>query len=129
MSILICAYAHVPGPNSATVAVESLIQSVHSQVDAVTLKAPGQSHMERVQNGRLFRVPVEGARAARRAAFCRAVKRQFDSHPYRAVQVRGPLEGLALLPLRESPSCFPDSTSPILTASPAATHGLSYTPR
>ena len=33
------------------------------------------------------------------------------------------------LPLRESPACFPDSINPIPTASPAATHGLSYTPR
>ena len=93
--VLVTAYAVVPGSSPHAAAVLGLAAALQADMDIVTLKGETLSHMERVGEARMFRVPVGiGTEQEQRETFCRAVRRQIDAEPYDVVHVRGPIEGL-----------------------------------
>ena len=68
--------------------------AVRADMDLVTLKTESLSHVERIGDARMFRVPVgEASALEQRVVFERAVARQLEAEPYDVVHVRGPFEG------------------------------------
>lgn len=64
-------------------------------MDIVSVKTENMSHIDRLGEARVFRVPVgEGNPLEQRAVFDRAVTRQLESERYDIVHVRGPFEGV-----------------------------------
>lgn len=72
----------------------AMVAAVRAEIDLVTVKTELLSHVERVGEGRMFRVPVgDGDPMEQREAFDRAVARQLEAERYDVVHVRGPFEG------------------------------------
>lgn len=72
----------------------AMVAAIRAEVDLVTVKTEQLSHVERVGEGRMFRVPVgDGEPMEQREAFDRAVARQLEAERYDVVHVRGPFEG------------------------------------
>ncbi|GAB4213285.1 MAG: hypothetical protein OHK0013_37010 [Sandaracinaceae bacterium] len=92
--ILATAFAPVPGTNPHGAALMAMVAAVRAEIDLVTVKTENLSHVERVGEGRMFRVPVgDGDPLEQREAFDRAVARQLQAERYDVVHVRGPFEG------------------------------------
>lgn len=101
LRVLVTAFAPVPGSSPHAGAVQSMAQALHAEVDIITLKTEQLSHLDKLGEARLFRVPVGmGTPVQQMEAFRRAVHRQMDAQPYDVVHVRGPLEGLAAVARR-----------------------------
>jgi glycosyltransferase involved in cell wall biosynthesis len=92
--VLVTAFAPVPGSSPHAAAVLAVAEALRAEIEIVTVKTDGLSHMERLEHARMLRVPLGlGSAAEQRRAFGRAIARQLDSQPYDAVHVRGPIEG------------------------------------
>lgn len=92
--ILVTAFAPVPGTSPHGAALMAMVAALRAEVDLVTVKTDQLSHVERVGEGRMFRVPVgDGDPMEQREAFDRAVARQLEAERYDVVHVRGPFEG------------------------------------
>lgn len=88
------AFAPVPGTSPHGAALLAMVAAVRADVDLVTVKTETLSHVERLGDARMFRVPVgDGDPLEQREAFDRAVARQLDAERYDVVHVRGPFEG------------------------------------
>ncbi len=96
--MLVAASAEVPGPTSVGVRAEQLLLAFAGsvEVDALSLKGKGLTHIQRVGAARMMRVPVNDvvvadntvARTAfkdRTAAFKRALARQLENDHYDAI--------------------------------------------
>ncbi len=95
MRILVTAFAPVPGTSPHGAALMAMVATLRrAELDLVTLKTDQLSHIERVGDARMFRVPVgEGSPMAQREAFDRAVARQLEAERYDVIHVRGPFDG------------------------------------
>jgi len=92
--ILATAFAPVPGTSPHGAALMGMVAAIRAEIDIVTVKTDLLSHVERVGEGRMFRVPVgDGDPMEQREAFDRAVARQLEAERYDVVHVRGPFEG------------------------------------
>lgn len=81
----------------------SMVDGLHAELDLVTLKAEDLSHLQRIGDARMFRVPVGSAsRAERRELYQRAVARQLGAEPYQVVHVMDPWAGAIALEQREA---------------------------
>lgn len=88
--VLVCAFADVPGPSAVGVRAEQMLLAYSSgfEVDALSLKGPNLTHIQRVGAARMMRVPVPVAAdphtafRERLGAFRRALLRQLDNEPY-----------------------------------------------
>lgn len=88
------AFAAVPGSSPHGAALLAMAAAVRGDMDLVTLKTEALSHVERIGDARMFRVPVGDAGSLeQRIVFDRAVARQLEAEPYDVVHVRGPFEG------------------------------------
>ena len=93
--VLATAFAAVPGSSPHSAALLAMAASVRAEVDLVTIKTEALSHVERLGDARMFRVPVGEARPLEaRVVFDRAVGRQLEAERYDVVHVRGPFEGM-----------------------------------
>lgn len=119
--ILVTAFGPVPGSGPHASALFGMVTALRGDVDMVTLKTDALSHLSRIGDARMFRVPVSGDHRRQQRAFARAVVRQVESETYDAVHVRGPIEGQALLPLADAldfllvyeVASFPDESDPL----------------
>ncbi len=103
LRVLCVAFAVVPGSSAHSPAMMGLAAALHAEMDFVTIKADALPHLERFGPAQMLRVPVGGgSENAQRSAFSRAVRRQIESETYDVVHVRGPVEGLVALELREA---------------------------
>lgn len=92
--ILATAFAPVPGTSPHGAALMAMVAAIRADVDLVTVKTEQLSHVERMGEGRMFRVPLgDGGPMEQREAFDRAVARQLEAERYDVVHVRGPFEG------------------------------------
>lgn len=92
--MLATAFAAVPGSSPHGAALLAMAAAIRADLDLVALKTENLSHVERIGEARMFRVPVGQANPhEQRALFDRAVARQLDSEQYDVVHVRGPFEG------------------------------------
>lgn len=92
--VLVTAFANVPGSNPHSAALMAMIASVRADIDMVTVKTETSSHVERIGEARMFRVPVgDQGPLEQRVVFDRAVGRQLEAEHYDIVHVRGPFEG------------------------------------
>ncbi|AKF06489.1 Glycosyltransferase [Sandaracinus amylolyticus] len=92
--MLVTAFAAVPGSSPHGAALLAIAAAVRGDVDLVTVKTELLSHVERIGDARMFRVPVgEAGALEQRVTFDRAVARQLEAEPYDVVHVRGPFEG------------------------------------
>jgi glycosyltransferase involved in cell wall biosynthesis len=72
----------------------AMVAAIRADVDLVTVKTEQLSHVERMGEGRMFRVPLgDGGPMEQREAFDRAVARQLEAERYDVVHVRGLFEG------------------------------------
>ena len=92
--VLVAAFANVPGSSPHSAALMAMIASVRADIDMVTVKTETSSHVERIGDARMFRVPVgDQGPLEQRVVFDRAVGRQLEAERYDVVHVRGPFEG------------------------------------
>lgn len=92
--VLVTAFAAVPGSSPHGAALLAMAGAVRADLDLVTIKTESLSHVERIGDARMFRVPVgEAGSLEQRVVFDRAVARQLEAEPYDVVHVRGPFEG------------------------------------
>lgn len=92
--VLVTAFANVPGSSPHAAALMAMIASVRADIDMVTVKTETSSHVERLGDARMFRVPVgDQGPLEQRVVFDRAVGRQLEAEHYDVVHVRGPFEG------------------------------------
>lgn len=92
--VLVAAFANVPGSSPHAAALMAMIASVRADIDMVTVKTETSSHVERIGDARMFRVPVgDQGPLEQRVVFDRAVGRQLEAERYDVVHVRGPFEG------------------------------------
>jgi glycosyltransferase involved in cell wall biosynthesis len=92
--VLVTAFAAVPGSSPHGAALLAMIGAIRGDVDMVTVKTENLSHVERIGDARMFRVPVgEAGQLEQRVMFDRAVSRQLEAERYDVVHVRGPFEG------------------------------------
>lgn len=92
--VLVAAFANVPGSSPHAAALMAMIASVRADIDMVTVKTETSSHVERIGDARMFRVPVgDQGPLEQRIVFDRAVGRQLEAERYDVVHVRGPFEG------------------------------------
>jgi glycosyltransferase involved in cell wall biosynthesis len=92
--VLVTAFANVPGSSPHSAALMAMIASVRADIDMVTVKTETSSHVERIGDARMFRVPVgDQGPLEQRVVFDRAVGRQLEAETYDVVHVRGPFEG------------------------------------
>ena len=92
--VLVTAFAPVPGSSPHAAALLAMTSAVRGDVDLVTVKTELLSHVERIGESRMFRVPVgETGQLEQRVTFDRAVARQLEAERYDIVHVRGPFEG------------------------------------
>jgi glycosyltransferase involved in cell wall biosynthesis len=92
--VLVTAFANVPGSSPHAAALLAMIASVRADIDMVTVKTETSSHVERIGDARMFRVPVgDQGPLEQRVVFDRAVGRQLEAETYDVVHVRGPFEG------------------------------------
>lgn len=92
--VLVTAFAAVPGSSPHGPALLAMTAAIRGDIDLVTVKTESLSHVERIGNARMFRVPVgEAGPLEQRMMFDRAVARQLEAERYDIVHVRGPFEG------------------------------------
>lgn len=100
--VLAAAFAPVPGPGPASAAMLSMLDALRADLDLVTLKTEDLSHIKRIGEARMFRVPVGDAPLAKqREAYARAVGRQIAAEPYQIVHALDPWAGAAAAELKE----------------------------
>lgn len=96
------AFAAVPGSSPHGAAMMSMVDGLRADLDLVTVKTEDLSHIKRIGEARMFRVPVGTApRREQRAIYARAVGRQIRAEPYQVVHVLDPWAGAAALEPRE----------------------------
>lgn len=85
--LLYAATQVLPGNDGRAVRAAHTLQALAElyEVDALTLRAPGLSHIDRPWGVRLWRVPSTGSLVDRIGAFSRAMRRQLASGDYDAV--------------------------------------------
>jgi len=94
--ILVTAFAAVPGSSPHGAALLAMTAAVRGELDLVTIKTEALSHVEKIGDARMFRVPVgDAGPLEQRIMFDRAIARQLEAERYDVVHVRGPFEGLA----------------------------------
>jgi glycosyltransferase involved in cell wall biosynthesis len=92
--LLATAFAAVPGSSPHGAALLAMATAIRADLDLVTLKTENLSHVERIGEARMFRVPIgQASQLEQRAVFGRAIARQLESEHYDVVHVRGPFEG------------------------------------
>lgn len=92
--VLATAFAAVPGSSPHGAALLAMAAAIRADLDLVTLKTETLSHVERMGEARMFRVPTgQVSQHEQRAVFGRAIARQLESEHYDVVHVRGPFEG------------------------------------
>ncbi len=92
--VLVTAFAAVPGSSPHGAALVAMASAVQGEVDLVSVKTETLSHVERIGDARMFRVPVgEAGALEQREMFDRAVARQLEAERYDVVHVTGPFEG------------------------------------
>ncbi|MDQ3031970.1 MAG: glycosyltransferase family 4 protein [Myxococcota bacterium] len=92
--VLVTAFAAVPGSSPHGAALLAMAAAIRADLDLVTLKTEHLSHVERLGDARMFRVPVgEAGTLEQRVVFDRAIARQLEAEHYDVVHVRGPFEG------------------------------------
>lgn len=96
LHVLATAFAAVPGPSAHSAALLSMVDALRADLDLVTVKTEDLSHIKRIGDARMFRVPMGGASLAQqRELYARAVGRQIDAEPYQIVHVLDPWAGVA----------------------------------
>lgn len=94
LRVLVTAFAAVPGSSPHGPALLAMASALRADLDMVTVKTEQLSHVEKVGDARMFRVPVgESGPLEQRVVFDRAVARQLAAEQYDVVHVRGPFEG------------------------------------
>lgn len=94
--VLATAFAAVPGPSAHSAALLSMVDTLRADLDLVTVKTEDLSHIKRIGDARMFRVPMGAASVAQqRELYARAVGRQIDAEPYQIVHVLDPWAGVA----------------------------------
>jgi glycosyltransferase involved in cell wall biosynthesis len=75
-------------------ALVAMTAAIRADLDLVTIKTESLSHVERIADARMFRVPVgDAGPLEQRVMFDRAVARQLEAERYDVVHVRGPFDG------------------------------------
>jgi glycosyltransferase involved in cell wall biosynthesis len=97
--VLAAAFAPVPGSGAASAAMLSMLDALRADLDLVTLKTEELSHIKRIGEARMFRVPV--GTAHQRETYARAVGRQIAAEPYQVVHVFDPWAGAAAADLKD----------------------------
>lgn len=88
------AFAAVPGSTPHGAAMLSMIDGLRCELDLVTIKTEDLSHIKRIGEARMFRVPVLTAGVAeQRDIYSRAVARQIEAEHYDVVHVLDPWAG------------------------------------
>ncbi len=98
--ILIAAYLDVPGVEHAAQVVEYTARALsrYVDVDVMSVRFQGASHMEMLHGARHMRVGVAAdSDQAAHESFCRAVRRQLESEEYVAAHAVTPLGAEAVL--------------------------------
>lgn len=94
--VLATAFAAVPGSNPRSAALLSVASALRADLDLVTIKTEQLSHIKRIGDARMFRVPMGTATTAQqRELYTRAVGRQIDAEAYDVVHVLDPWAGVA----------------------------------
>jgi len=71
-----------------------MIDALRCELDLVTLKTEDLPHIKRINEARMFRVPVgQSGRLEQRSVYARAVARQLEAEPYQVVHVLDPWAG------------------------------------
>lgn len=101
--VLLCSFEIFPGPTGGSRRLSAYLPALSERYDvvALTVKSPELSHIERVGNARLLRVPVSSDLFTRVQTFERAVRRQLQSETYALVHFTGPFGGYPLCEERE----------------------------
>lgn len=93
--VLAAAFAPVPGPSAHSAAMLSMVDALRAELDLVTVKTEDLSHIKRIGDARMFRVPMGNASIAQqRELYARAVGRQIDAESYQVVHVLDPWAGV-----------------------------------
>lgn len=101
--VLAAAFAAVPGSSPHGAAMMSMVDGLRAELDLVTVKTEDLSHIKRIGEARMFRVPVGDAPLAeQRDLYARAVARQIGAEPYQVVHVLDPWAGVAAAELKAS---------------------------
>ena len=94
--VLATAFAAVPGSSPHSAAMLSMVDALRADLDLVTVKTEELSHIKRMGEARMFRVPMGAATLAhQREIYTRAVGRQIEAEPYDVVHVFDPWAGVA----------------------------------
>jgi len=73
-----------------------MVDALRAELDLVTVKTEQLSHIKRIGEARMFRVPMGAATPAhQRELYTRAVGRQIEAEPYDVVHVFDPWAGVA----------------------------------
>lgn len=101
--VLLCSFEIYPGPTGGARRLAAYLPALSERFDvvALTVKTPELSHIERVREARLLRVPVSSDLLTRVQTFERAVRRQLQSEEYALVHFTGPFGGYPLCEERE----------------------------
>lgn len=92
--VLATAFAAVPGSSPHGASLLSMVDALRAEMDLVTLKTEDLSHIKRIGDARMFRVPVgTGPVGEQRDIFARAVARQLEAEDYQVVHVLDPWSG------------------------------------
>lgn len=92
--VLVTAFAAVPGSSPHGAALLAMTSALRADLDLVTVKTEQLSHVEKIGDARMFRVPVgDAGPLEQRVVFDRAVARQIAAEAYDIVHVRGPFDG------------------------------------
>ena len=92
--VLAAAFAAVPSSTPHGAAMLSMIDGLRCDLDLVTVKTEDLSHIKRIGEARMFRVPVLSASVPeQRDIYSRAVARQIEAEPYDVVHVLDPWAG------------------------------------
>ncbi len=97
--VLYATFNSLPGPSGSACWSEQVLRELahYFQVDALSLKTEDLSHIERLHQARLLRVPVgSGAFLQKVKAFQRALGRQLDSEEYDCCHFTSVWEGMLL---------------------------------
>src|SRR5690606_30538637 len=94
--VLAAAFAAVPGSSPPSAAMLGMVDALRAELDLVTVKTEQLSHIKRIGEARMFRVPMGAATPAhQRELYTRAVGRQIEAEPYDVVHVFDPWAGVA----------------------------------
>ncbi len=92
--VLGAAFAAVPSARPHASAMRSMIDALRCDLDLVTLKTEDLPHIKRIDEARMFRVPVGRSDLdEQRRVYARAVARQIEAEPYHIVHVLDPWAG------------------------------------